>query len=336
MGVRQYVTQRVLLVIPTVIGLTVITFVISHMIPADPAMLVLGENATPAQIEALRHSWGLDQPLYVQYIRFLIGFLQGDFGVSTTTHHSVMSDVLLYFPATLELVLAAMSFGIIVGVLLGTISAVKKDSITDYTVRGVSLVGICMPVYWSALVVLGVVYLRFGLVSPGRLSTGVAPPLHITGLYVVDSLVTGNFPVFLDALKHLALPMLVLGGWILGPIARQTRAGMLECLEQEYVLAARAKGLSETTVIWKHTLRNALNATLTIVGITVGSLLGGAVVTETIFSWPGLGSYMLSSTLTIDFGAIVGGTAVIGLMYTFVNLIVDLLYGFVDPKVRYA
>jgi peptide/nickel transport system permease protein len=306
------------------------------MIPADPAALILGERATPAQVEALRHSWGLDQPIYVQYLKFLIGFLQGDFGQSTTTRHAVMSDVMLYFPATLELVLAAMSFGIVFGVLFGTISAVRKDTISDYLVRGFSLIGVCMPVYWLGLVALGVIYLRFGLVSPGRLSTGLSPPIHITGLYLVDSLATWNLPVFFDAVKHLILPTLVLGSWILGPIARQTRAGMLECLEQEYVLAARAKGLPESTVIWKHALRNALNATLTIVGIAFGGLLGGAVVTETVFSWPGLGSYMLSSTLTIDFGAIVGGTAIIGLMYTIVNLVVDLLYGFVDPKLRYG
>lgn len=304
------------------------------MVPAEPALLYLGEHATPQMVAQFNHEWGFDQPLYVQFFRYLLDFFRGNFGISTWTRHPVLDDLRLYFPATIELATGAMVLSMFFGVLFGVVSAVKRNSLIDYFVRTVSLIGASMPVYWIALVAIAIVYLRLGIVSPGRLSMDVVPPTHITGLYTIDSLLTGNLSVFQDALFHLLLPSIVLCSWIIAPIVRQTRSDMLDSLGQEYTLAAEAKGLPEHTVVWKHALRNALIPSVTIIGVSFGNLLAGAVVTETIFFWPGIGSYMLHSTLTVDFGAIVGGTAVIGVVYTLINLLVDVLYGVIDPRIR--
>ena len=334
MRLVEYVATRLLYLIPTLLGLIFLTFVISHMVPASPAFLYLGEHASPEMVAQFNHEWGFDQPLYIQFFRYIFDFFQGNFGISTWTRHPVIDDLIFYFPATLELATGAMILSMIFGLLFGVISAVKRNSLIDYFVRIVSLIGTSMPVYWLALVAMSIVYLRLGIVSPGRLSMDVAPPTHITGLYLIDSLLTGNFVVFKDALAHLIMPSFVLCSWIIAPIVRQTRSDMLDSLSQEYTLAAKAKGLPERTVVWKHALRNALIPSVTIIGVSFGNLLAGAVVTETIFFWPGIGSYMLHSTLTIDFGAIVGGTAVIGIVYTLINLMVDVLYGIIDPRIR--
>jgi len=334
MRLIEYIATRLLFLIPTLLGLILLTFVISHMVPAQPAYLYLGEHATPEMVADLNHKWGFDQPLYIQFYKYVFAFFQGDFGISTYTGHPIIEDLELYFPATIELATGAMILSMILGVLFGVISAVKRNSLIDYFVRTVSLIGASMPVYWIALLAMAVVYLRLGIVSPGRLSMDVAAPTHITGLYLVDSLLTGNFVVFQDALLHLVMPSFVLCSWIIAPIVRQTRSDMLDSLGQEYTLAAKAKGLPQRTVVWKHALRNALIPSVTIIGISFGTLLAGAVITETIFYWPGIGSYMLHSTLTVDFGAIVGGTAIIGIVYTLINLVVDVLYGIIDPRIR--
>jgi len=334
MRLIEYIGTRLLFLIPTLLGLILLTFVISHMVPSEPAYMYLGEHATPEMVAEFNHEHGFDQPLYIQFYNYLIAFLQGDFGFSTYTGHAVIEDLILYFPATIELATGAMILSMILGVLFGVISAVKRNSLIDYFVRTVSLVGASMPVYWVALVAMAIVYLRLGIVSPGRLSMDVAAPTNITGMYLVDSLLTGNFVVFQDALLHLVMPSFILCSWIIAPIVRQTRSDMLDSLGQEYTLAAKAKGLPQRTVVWKHALRNALIPSVTIIGISFGSLLAGAVITETIFYWPGIGSYMLHSTLTVDFAAIVGGTAVIGIVYTLINLAVDVLYGIIDPRIR--
>jgi peptide/nickel transport system permease protein len=304
------------------------------MIPATPAFLYLGEHATPEMVAQFDHRWGFDQPVYIQFLRYIADFFRGNLGISTYTGHQVIADLILYFPATLELTAGAMVLSMVLGVLFGVLSAVKRNSLIDYFVRTISLIGTSMPVYWIALVAMAVIYLRMGIISPGRLSMNLQPPTHITGLYTIDSLLTGNFVVFEDALAHLIMPSFVLCSWIIAPIVRQTRSDMLDSLGQEYTLAAKAKGLPQRTVVWKHALRNALIPSVTIIGISFGNLLAGAVVTETIFFWPGIGMYMLSSTLSIDFGAIVGGTAVIGIVYTLINLMVDVLYGIIDPRIR--
>jgi len=336
MRLTEYVARRIAMTIPTLLGLILITFVISHMIPANPAFLYLGERATPEMLAEFNRAWGLDQPLYIQLVRYIKGFFQGDFGVSTWTRHPVLEDLMRYFPATLELTAGAMIVAMTFGILFGVVSAVKRNSLVDYVVRAVSLIGASMPVYWLALVAMSVIYLRLGLVSPGRLSPTISPPPHITGLYLIDSLLTLNLTTFIDAAIHLVLPSTVLASWIIAPVVRQTRAAMIDSLSQDYVLAARAKGLPERLVVWKHALRNALIPALTVIGITFGGLLAGAVITETVFYWPGIGSYMLHSTFQIDFAAIVGGTAIIGILYTMINLIVDLLYGMIDPRIRYG
>jgi peptide/nickel transport system permease protein len=336
MRLLEYIARRLIMTIPTLLGLTLLTFVISHMVPANPAFLYLGERATPEMLAEFNRAWGLDQPLYIQFIRFMIGFFQGDFGTSTWTRHPVLEDLVRYFPATLELTAGAMVVAMVFGVLFGVISAVKRNTVIDYVVRAVSLIGASMPVYWLALVAMSIAYLRLGLVSPGRLSSTISAPTHITGLYLIDSLLTLNLTTFGDAFVHLILPSTILASWIIAPVVRQTRAAMIDSLAQDYTLAAKAKGLPERVVVWKHALRNALIPTVTVIGMTFGGLLAGSVITETIFYWSGIGSYMLHSTFQVDFAAIVGGTAVIGILYTLINLVVDLLYGAIDPRIRYG
>ena len=336
MRMREYVIRRLLLVIPTIIGLTLITFIVSHMVPADPAILFLGEHATPEMIEQFRETMGLNKPLYIQYLTFLGDFFRGDFGKSLVTRHPVMQDIMTYLPATLELALAGLTVSIVLGVLFGVISAIKQNSVIDYIVRIVSLIGVSMPVYWIALVVMGIMYSQLGIVSPGRLSMNIIPPTHITGMYILDSLLTGNSVVFFDSLKHIILPAIVLGGWMMAGLVRQTRASMLDAIGQDFVRTARSKGLPERKVVFKHALRNALIPSVTLIGMSFGGMLGGAVITETVFYWPGLGSYMLRMTMQVDFAAIVGGVAMLGLCYTFANLITDLVYSLINPRIRYG
>jgi len=336
MKLRDYIIRRLLLAIPTIIGLTLITFVVSHIVPADPAILYLGEHATPEMIQQYRDDMGLNDPLYIQYLRFLGDFFRGDFGKSLVTRHPVIQDILTYLPATLELSLASMTVSIILGIIFGIICAVKKDSVIDYITRTFSLIGVSMPVYWTALIAMGILYSRLGLVSPGRLSKNVVPPTHITGMYILDSLLTGNLVTFIDSFNHIILPALILGGWMMAGLVRQTRASMIDALNQDYIRTARSKGLKENKVVYRHALRNALIPTVTLIGMSFGGMLSGAVVTETVFYWPGLGSYMLRMTMQVDFAAVVGGVAILGLCYTLANLITDIVYGLIDPRIRYG
>lgn len=332
-----YVGKRLLLMIGTIAGVLVITFIISHLIPADPIAAVLGPQAPPEVIESVRREWGFDRPIHEQFVIYVWNILQGNLGKSLRTNRNVVQDLRQFFPATFELATAAILIGIVLGIPLGILSAVKKDHLLDHAARLFSLFGLSMPVFWLGLVLLFIFYYRLELLpGPGQLDIYLVPPPRVTGVLTIDSLLAGDWEVFVDALKHLILPSFVLGYFSTAAIVRITRASMLEVLNQEYIKTARVKGLREKIVILRHALKNALIPTVTVVGLTYGSLLEGAVLTETIFAWPGLGRYMTAAFIALDFSAIMGGTLLIAVTFSVANLIVDLIYAFLNPKIRYG
>ena len=321
------------------IGVTLISFVISHAVPSDPVVANLGQQASqrPEIVAAYRARWGLDQPLYMQYLSFLGNLAHGELGTSLNTRRPISQDVRQFLPATLELSTVAILFALVLGLPLGILSAIYRDGPLDHLARLVSLVGVSIPIFWLAAVSLVIFYAALQIaVGPGRLGPQIQPPPAVTGLYTVDSLLAGDLVTFRSAVEHLMLPGLVLGSSVMGLITRVTRSSLLEVLGQDYVRTARAKGLIEHTVVLRHALRNALIPTVTVLGLAYGSLLSGAVMTETIFAWPGLGRYAYQSAVSNDFPSIMGVTFVIALMYIFVNLVVDLLYAVLDPQIRYA
>ncbi|RSN74815.1 ABC transporter permease [Candidatus Methanodesulfokora washburnensis] len=336
MNFWAYLARRVALMIFTLFGIVVITFIISHVIPADPIGAILGPQAPPELVEKVRHEWGFDRPMWDQFVDYLWKLLHGDLGKSIRTNKPVMSDLLYYFPATIELATAALIVAIITGIPLGIISAVKKDKVPDHLSRIFVLIGVSMPVFWLGLILLFVLYYQLGVMpGPGRLDPYITPPPRITGILTIDSLISGNFDAFKNALWHLILPSFVLGYYSSASIARITRASLLEVLRQDYIRTARAKGLRERIVLMRHAIRNSLIPTTTVIGVSYGSLLEGAVLTETIFAWPGLGRYSTGAFLSVDFLAVMGSTLLIALVYSFANFIVDIIYAFLDPRIRY-
>jgi peptide/nickel transport system permease protein len=332
-----YVAKRLFLLIFTSFGVLVITFFISHVVPGDPIGAVLAPQAPPDLVEKIRAKWGFDKPIYEQFVLYVNNIFHGDLGTSIRTNNPVFEDLISFFPATLELATTAMIIGVILGVSIGIISAVKQGRMMDHVVRVFSLIGLSMPVYWLGLILLLIFYYVLGwLPGPGQLDYYMIRPPKVTGLITIDSLIASDLGAFVNALKHLLLPAFVLGYFSTAAIARITRASMLEVLRQEYVRTARMKGLRETIVIMKHALKNAMLPITTIIGISYGSLLEGAVLTETIFAWPGLGRYATSAFLSLDFPAVMGVTLLIALIYALVNLFVDLLYAFLNPKIRYG
>ncbi len=335
----SYLARRVLLMAVAAVGVTLISFVISHAVPSDPVVANLGQQASqrPEIVAAYRARWGLDQPLYVQYLSFVGNLAHGELGTSLNTRRPISQDVRQFLPATLELSTVAILFALVLGLPLGILSAVYRDGPLDHLARLVSLVGVSIPIFWLAAVSLVIFYAALQIaVGPGRLGPQVQPPPAVTGLYTLDSLLAGDWATFRSALEHLVLPGLVLGSSVMGLITRVTRSSLLEVLGQDYVRTARAKGLVEHTVVLRHALRNALIPTVTVLGLAYGSLLSGAVMTETIFAWPGIGRYAYQSAVSNDFPSIMGVTFVIALMYIFVNLLVDLVYAVLDPQIRYA
>lgn len=317
-------------------GVITITFFISHVIPADPVGAIMGPHAPQELIEKTRAKWGLDKPLYEQYSVYVWRLFHGDFGISIRTYRPVIKDLIQFFPATLELATAAALMGIIFGVLLGIISAVKSNRLVDHIVRIFSTMGLSMPVFWLGLLMLLLFYYLLGwLPGPGQLDFHLVRPPRVTGLVTIDSLIAGTPSTFINAIKHLIMPAFILGWFSTAAIARITRSSMLEALREDYVTTARMKGLRETTVIMKHALKNAMLPVITIIGIMYGGLLEGSVLTETIFAWPGLGRYVTSATLAVDFPAVIGATFFIAMTYSLANLIVDLTYAFLNPKIKY-
>ena len=321
------------------LGVTLISFIVAHAVPTDPIVSNLGQIASqrPEIVKAFREKWGLDKPLHEQYFTFVRNLARGEFGTSINTRRAVTKDLALFLPATIELATAAVVFALLLGLPLGIFAAVRRDGPIDHLARMVSLVGVSIPIFWLATVSLVLFYATLHwTVGPGRLGPQMEPPDYVTGLFTVDSLLEGDFETFRDAAAHLILPGLVLAGSIMGLITRITRSSMLEVLSQDYTRTARAKGLREAVVVARHALRNALIPTVTVLGLAYGGLLSGAVMTETIFAWPGIGRYAFQAVRTNDFPAIMAVTFVIGIIYVVVNLVVDLLYGWLDPRIHYS
>ncbi len=319
------------------IGVSIITFFLSHLVPADPAIVALGDHATDSQLNTFREKYGLNKPVLEQYWIYVTNLVQGDLGISLRTRRPVADDLRDFFPATFELSLAALVFSILIGIPAGVISATARNRLPDHIVRVVSLIGGSVPIFWLGLMVISLFYGRLGWLPGGaRLDKFIPAPPTVTGLFTLDSLLASNFQAFWSAAQHLVLPALTLGYFSTAIIARMMRSSMLEVLNLDYVLVARAKGLSQGKVIWRHAVRNALIPTVTTIGVTFGSLLSGAVLTETIFSWPGLGRYATYSATNLDFPAVMGVTLLAALVYTTANLVVDLGYHWLDPRIRHG
>lgn len=337
MSTGTYILRRFLLIVPVIFGLTILTFALTHIVPGDPALLAAGPQATQEMVEQIREEFGMDDPIPVQYLDYLKGLATGDWGKSILSRRPVTADLRVYWPATFELVLAAMLIAIVLGIPLGIISAVKHDSWPDHASRIYSLMGVSVPAFWLALMLQWFVALRFGLLPIGsRIGTTIAAPDHVTGLYILDSILTGNVTALRSSLSHLFLPAFTLSMGPLATVTRMTRSSMLEVLGQDYIRTARAKGLHERAVLFRHALRNAFMPTLTMIGLSLGWLMGGSVLVETIFDWPGLGLYAVKSALTLDVMPIMGIALVYGVVFSLINLLVDVLYAFVDPRIRYG
>nr|WP_207732272.1 ABC transporter permease [Heliobacterium chlorum] len=336
MNVAKYIVRRILLLFPVLFGVSLATFMVMHLFTTDPAEIILGQHATTERVAALREELGLNKPIYVQYADYLSDAVRGDFGKSVITKTSISDELMKRFPATLELALAAIFIASVAGITAGVISAVKQNSIFDYGSMVAALMGVSMPIFWLGLMMIIVFSVTLGwLPSSGRISIGMTPE-HLTGLYLLDSLITGDMEAFSDALKHLILPAVALGSYSTAIIARMTRATMLETIRQDYIRTARAKGLSEKVVIIKHALRNALIPIVTVIGLQMGSLLGGAVLTETVFSWPGIGSYVVEGIMASDYPRVQGAVLLIGTIFVLVNLVVDILYSVLDPRIQHS
>ncbi|MEO6463173.1 MAG: ABC transporter permease [Candidatus Eisenbacteria bacterium] len=329
-----YVLRRVALLIPTLLGLSVLTFLLIHLVPGDPAAVMLGERASPEAVARLRGELGLDRPLHEQYGLFLGGLLAGDLGRSLKTREKVAVEIGNRFPATFELALVAIVFASVFGVAAGILAARHRRSFLDALVMAGSLAGVSMPIFWLGMLAMLFFSVHLGwLPLAGRIAPALAVP-RVTGFLLIDTLVAGKPAAFLDVVRHLILPACVLGTIPLAVIARMTRAAMLEVLTQDYVRTAWAKGLSERRVLLVHVLKNALIPTITVIGLQFGSLLGGAIITETIFAWPGVGRWLVLAVSARDFRAVQGGVLLLAGVFVVVNLVVDLLYATVDPRIR--
>ncbi len=320
----------------TFIGLTAITFIIGRVMPVDPVLAIVGDRASEEVYQQVYLQLGLDQPVYVQYLRYLQQLFAGDLGTSIMTARPVAEDILRFFPATLELATVATLLGVFVGVPMGVFAAVHQGRWPDHIVRVIALLGYSAPIFWLGLVALLVFYAKLDWVAgPGRLDVyfdGIVETR--SGILLLDAALAGEWEIFDNALSHLILPASILGTFALAYIARMTRSFMLDQLGQEYVLTARVKGIPESRVIWRHAFRNVLVQLITIIGLTYASLLEGSVLTETVFSWPGIGQYITRSLFNNDMNAVLGGTIVVGICFVGINLLSDLLYRLVDPRVR--
>ena len=331
----QLIVRRLAFLVLVLLGLSLITFLLSHVVPADPARLYAGPRASAATVAQIRHQFGFDLPIWMQYVRYVGGLLHGDYGYSLTSHRPVAADLHDYLPATIELTLGAIVMILVVGIPLGVISAVWQGSIVDHIGRAVSITGVALPAFWLGLMAQLVLFDQLGWFPAGGRLDPNAPPPHLTGLYTLDSLLSGHVGLFFQSMWYLLLPAAVLGYGSLAVLTRQVRASMLETMAQDYVRTARAKGLREKAVIVRHALRNALLPATTVMGLQIGFLLGGALLVEDVFAWPGIGRYATLATLNLDYSAIMGVTLIAALIYILVNLLVDILYMVLDPRISY-
>jgi dipeptide transport system permease protein len=332
-----FVFRRLGMVVPTFLGVTLLVFSLIHLIPGNPVEALSGERGMdPARYLRLMHEFGFDRPLYVQYFDYVGKVLKGDLGISLITHEPVLKEFLTLFPATIELSFCAIMLALVVGLPAGILAALKRSTFLDYSVMGVSLTGSSMPIFWWALLLILLFSVTLGWTPvSGRIDILFDLP-PVTGFMVIDSLLSGEPGAFKSTLSHLILPTIALGTIPMAVIARMTRSAMLEVLREDYVRTARAKGLSRMRVIGVHALRNALIPVVTIIGLQVGTLLAGAVLTETIFAWPGIGKWLIESIGRRDYPAVQGGILLISIIVIAVNLIVDVLYGVINPRIRYS
>ena len=330
----RFILHRFVSLIPTLLGISVLVFFMIHLIPGDPAEMMLGERASEQSLRQVREELGLDKPLYVQYGRFMSRLVRGDLGRAFKTNEKITTEIAERFPATIELSIAAMIIATVFGMTAGIISATRQYSIFDYTSMVFSLVGVSMPIFWLGLVLMIIFSLNLGwLPLSGRLSYDVSLET-VTRIYLLDSVLTRNWPAFKDALWHLVMPAFTLSTIPMAIIARITRSSMLEVLRQDYIRTARAKGLAPRVVYLKHGLKNALIPVITVIGLQFGILMGGAILTETIFAWPGIGKWILDAVYARDFHAVQGGTMLVAATFVLINMLVDILYAWVNPRIK--
>jgi peptide/nickel transport system permease protein len=331
-----YFLRRLSLVIPTLVGVTIITFTLTYVLPGNPAVVKAGPLVSPEMVKELEKEMGLDQPAWVQYWRYISGVLRGDLGQSSSTGRPVLQDFKQRLPATLELTLASLLIALVIGIPLGVQSAVHRDTMIDHVGRIVGVAGVAMPTFWTGLLALYLFFYLLGVAPPplGRLGAGIEPPQAITGLYVIDSLLTGNWKALGSSLHQLMLPAFTLGLSVMAPIARMVRSTMLEILESDYIKAAWAAGIPRRRVIYGDALANAMIPVVTILGIVFGFLMAGNAVVESVFAWPGIGNYAITSLMTKDSGPIQSFVLFVALLYVLVNFVIDILYGLIDPRIR--
>lgn len=333
---KWYITKRLLMLIPVLLGVSILAFSLIRLAPGDPALTISGLHASPQVISAIREKYGLDKPLSTQYWVWLKQILHGDLGRSIVSNEYVTKEILERFPNTIELTMLAMIFAVVIGSIAGITSASRQYSVFDYSFMGVALFGLSMPVFWLGIMLMMIfgVYLRWLPIS-GRISMMISFQ-RITGFYLLDSLITGNFTAFISSLRHLILPSVALSTIPMATIARVTRSSMLEVLRQDFIRTERAKGLSERMVIYKHAVRNAMIPVITVIGLNFGLLLAGAILTETVFSWPGIGRYVIDAVNMRDYPVVQGCVLFFALMFVIVNLITDIFYVYIDPRIHYG
>ena len=332
----KYILKRILMVIPVLLGVTIIIFFITRVLASDPAPVVLGEHATPEAMAAWRADYGLDDPIWMQYVNFLVSAVQGDLGTSYYTHTSVAAEIASRFPATAELAICAIIVASVCGVGLGVLAAVKKNKLADNVSMVIALIGVSMPIFWSGILLI----LLFSatlhvLPSSGRV-TPLLQPTGGTGFFIIDTIAKGDMVALGDVLLHLILPTLALSLYSMAIITRMTRSSMLETLNADYIRTARAKGLTKRSVNIKHALRNAMLPVSTVIGLQFGSLLGGALLTETVFAWPGIGKYAVDCVLKSDFPVVQGIVLLVAVIFVIMNLLVDIVYAWLDPRIKYG
>ncbi|MFN3937701.1 MAG: ABC transporter permease [Gemmobacter sp.] len=333
----RFILRRLLMLVPVLFGLSVMMFAIARLLPGDPVALAAGPNATPAEIAAYAAEFGMDRPIVEQYLRYAGGLLQGDLGRSIFTRRAVADDLATYLPATLELVLASMLLAVVIGIPAGLGAAVWRNRWPDYASRVIALGAISMPRFFLGLLLqllfaMWLIWLPLG----GRFPIILDPPPFVTGFLTLDALIARDGEAFATALRHLCLPAIAMSLSPLATIMRMMRASTIEVLQQDYVTTARAVGLSPRLIVFKYVARNAVSATLTVIGLYFGWLLGGTVLVETVFDWPGIGLYATRSIVSQDFMPVIGVALTIGLLFVLMNLLVDILYGVINPKVRYT
>jgi len=337
MSTLAFIGRRLLLLIPVLFGLSLLTFTISRIVPGDPVMLAAGPQASREEIRMIAEEFGLDRPLPVQYVTYIRGLFRGNWGRSLLSRRPVAEDLAIYFPATLELVIVALGLAIGLGIPLGVASAVSQGRWPDTLSRLFALTGVSLPRFFLALLLQLALAMQIGLLPiGGRFPTILAPPARITGMLILDSLLQGEWTALAVAFRHLLLPAFALSLSPLATLTRMMRAGMLDALGQDYVRTARAFGVPERVIFFKYVLKNAVLSTVTLIGLYFGFLLSGSVLVEAVFDWPGIGLYAVNSVVTLDFMPIMGVTLVIGLVFVISNLVTDLLYGVVDPRIRLA